>query len=130
MIRRLADEYGSSTIAELATQVGVSAATVRRALVRHGIDRLPRNRNRRPVTAQVLDDPDWLRERYRTHTGVEIAAEIGVAAHTVYPATGCHSLSSTPRSRRLSVGQLCLTHDVRTERKSIGKSLAQLDPVP
>jgi hypothetical protein len=50
---------------EPAGRVGVSNSTVQRALVRHGIARLPRNRNRRPPSAQVLDDRAWLRERYR-----------------------------------------------------------------
>ena len=88
----LAGAYRISTIAELAQQVGVSAATVRRALVRHGIDRLPRNRNRRPPTAQMLDDVEWLRERYRTHTGVEIAAELGTTPRTVYAAMARHGI--------------------------------------
>jgi hypothetical protein len=89
----LADAYRSSTsIAELATKVDVSAATAHRALVRRGIDRLPRNRNRRPATAQVLDDPEWLEQRYKSCTGVEIAAELGVSPRTVYGAMERHGI--------------------------------------
>jgi DNA-binding phage protein len=36
----------------------------------------------------VLDDPDWIRQSYRSRTGVEIAAELGVTARTVYAAMG------------------------------------------
>jgi hypothetical protein len=51
----LAAAYGSSrSIAELAAHVGVSYSTVRRALVRHGIARLPRHQNRRLIRLGVL----------------------------------------------------------------------------
>jgi hypothetical protein len=101
---QLAAAYRSSrSIAELAVQVGVSNSTVRRALVRHGIARLPRNRNRRPPSARMLDNPTWLRERYRTATGVEIAKELGVAARTVYSAMERHGIE-----RRAEPGALKL----------------------
>jgi hypothetical protein len=102
---RLADAYRSSAlIRELAEQVGVSPSTVRRALVRHGIERLPRNRNRRsPAAAGVLDDPGWLEQRYRTRTGVEIAAELGVSSRTVYAAMERHGIA-----RRTEPGALKL----------------------
>ena len=73
-------------------QLGVSRSTVRRALIRHGIDRLPRNRNRRPVSARVLDDHEWLAQRYETGTAVEIAAELGVSSRTVYAAMDRHGI--------------------------------------
>ncbi len=76
----------ADSIADLAARLGVSASTVRRALVRHGIDRLPRNRNRRPPTAAVLDDPAWLVEQYRTRTAVSMASELGVSPRTAYAA--------------------------------------------
>ena len=48
----LADAYRSAvSIADIAVKIGVSSSTVRRALVRHDIARLPRNRNRRPPGA-------------------------------------------------------------------------------
>ena len=101
---RLSVAYGSSgSIAELARQVGVSNSTVQRALVHHGIPRLPRNRNRRPPSALVLDDPRWVRERYRTGTGVEIAKELGVSATTVYAAMQRHGID-----RRAEPGTLKL----------------------
>jgi hypothetical protein len=103
---RLAAAYESSTsIAELATGFGVSGSTVRRALVRHGINRLPRNRNRRPPSAHVLDDLVWLRERYRTSSGVEIANELGFSARTVYAAMDRHGVA-----RRTEPGALKLRH--------------------
>ena len=99
----LTTAYRSSTIAEIAHQIDVSSATVRRALVRHGIERLPRNRNRRPRSADVLDDPAWLRTRYRTATGVEIAKELGVTPRTVYSAMDRHKIA-----RRAEPGELQL----------------------
>ena len=106
---RLATAYASSTsIADLAVQVGVSSSTVRRALVRHGIDRLPRNRNRRPANARVLDDSGWLHERYLTSSGVEIANELGVTARTVYAAMDRHGIArrSEPGALKLRRPQL------------------------
>jgi hypothetical protein len=89
----LAAAYRSSrSIAELAAQVGVSTSMVRRALVRYGIARLPRNRNRRPASARVLDDRRWLRERYRTDSAVGIANELGVSSRTVYAAMDRHGI--------------------------------------
>jgi hypothetical protein len=84
-------------------RVGVSSSTVRRALVRHGTARLPRNRNRRPLSARVLDDPAWLRERYRTSSGVEIASELVVTARTVSAAMDRHGIErrSEPGALRL-----------------------------
>ena len=101
----LAAAYESATIAELADRLGVSCSTVRRALVRHGIDRKARNRNRRPATARVLDDGDWLRAQYRSRTGVEIAAELGVSSRTVYAAMDRHGID-----RRTQPGTLPLRH--------------------
>jgi transposase len=90
----LAAAYGSArSMAELAAEVGVSYSTVRRALVRHGIARLPRGRNRRPASARVLDDRGWLRERYRTDSAVGIAKELGVSARTVYAAMDRHGIT-------------------------------------
>lgn len=89
---RLAAAYESTSIAELAARTGVSNSTVRRALVRHGFARLPRNRNRRAPSAQVLDDPTWQRRRYRTSSGVDIAKELGVAPRTVYSAMERHGI--------------------------------------
>jgi hypothetical protein len=101
---RLAAAYESSTsIAELAVRLGVSGSTVRRALVRHRIARLPRNRNRRPLSARVLDDPGWLREHYRTSSGVEIANELGVAARTVYAAMDRHGIARRTESGPLKL---------------------------
>jgi transposase len=100
----LAAAYGSSrSMADLAAEVGVSYSTVRRALVRHGIARLPRNRNRRPASARVLDDRRWLRERYRTDSAVGIATELGVSARTVYAAMDRHGIT-----RRTEPGTLKL----------------------
>ena len=61
--------------------------------MRHGTDRLQRNRNRRTANARVLDDPAWLRERYLTSSGVEIANELGVTARTVYAAMDRHGIA-------------------------------------
>ncbi len=94
----------ADSIADLAARLGVSASTVRRALVRHGIDRLPRNRNRRPPTAAVLDDPAWLVEQYRTRTAVSMASELGVSPRTVYAAMQRHGIE-----RRAEPGTLALT---------------------
>ena len=89
----LADTYAAASIASIANQIGVSTTTVQRALVRHGIDRLPRTTNTRPPTAQRLDDTAWLAEQYRTRTGVDIADELGVTARTVYAAMQRHGIS-------------------------------------
>jgi len=104
----LAAAYGSSTIADLANELGVSASTVRRALVRHHIPRLPRNRNRRPPSAAPLDNPEWLTEQYRTKTGVEIAAELGVSSRAVYVAMKRHGIErrSEPGPLKLRRSQL------------------------
>lgn len=92
------------SITDLAARLGVSASTVQRALVARGIDRLPRNRNRRPTTAAVLDDPAWLAEQYRTGTAVSIASEAGVSPRTVYAAMQRHGIV-----RRDKPGALALT---------------------
>lgn len=94
----------ADSIADLGARLGVSASTVRRALVRRGIDRLPRNRNRRPTTAAVLDDPAWLVEQYRTQTAVSIASEVGVSSRTVYAAMQRHGIE-----RRAEPGTMALT---------------------
>ena len=100
----LADAYSTGvSIAVLADRTGVSGATVRRSLIRHGIARLPRNRNRRPVSAYVLDDARWLTEQYATLTGVEIARNLGVSARTVYSAMERHGIV-----RRATPGKLKL----------------------
>ena len=100
----LADAYRSAaSIAELADRIGVSGATVRRALIRHGIARLPRNRSRRPKGADALDDGRWLAERYRSNTGVDIAVELGVSSRTVYAAMERHGIA-----RRVTPGRLVL----------------------
>ena len=101
---RLAAAYSSSrSIAALALRVGVSNSTIQRALVRHEIERLPRNRNRRPASAKVLDDPTWLRERYQTDSAAGIAKELGVSARTVYAAMDRHGIE-----RRTEPGALKL----------------------
>jgi transposase len=100
----------ADSIADLASRLGVSASTVRRALVRHGIDRLPRNRNRRPTTAAVLDDPAWLVEQYRTRTAVAIASDLGVSSRTVYAAMQRHRIE-----RRSEPGTLALTQPRLTD---------------
>lgn len=51
----------------------------------------------------MLDDPTWLRERYRTESGVGIAKELGVSARTVYAAMDRHGIS-----RRTEPGMLKL----------------------
>ena len=101
----LADTYAAASIASIAEQIGVSTTTVQRALVRHGIDRLPRTRNTRPPTAQRLDDTAWLAEQYRTRTGVDIADELGVTARTVYAAIQRHGIARRPASRTLALRQ-------------------------
>ncbi len=89
----LAGAYGAArSIADLAAQIGVSTSTVQRALVRHGIDRLPRNRNRRPKTAARLDDAAWLARTYANRTAVDIANELGTTARTVYAAMAHHGI--------------------------------------
>lgn len=91
--RRLTRAYESSkSIAALAERIGVSATTVQRALKRHGIRALPRNRNRRPATANILDDAAWLRSQYRARSGVDIAAELGASSRTVYAAMDRHGI--------------------------------------
>lgn len=98
----LGEAYRSSrSIAELAERIGVSAATVRRAMIRHGIDRLARNRNRRPSSAAVLDDRGWLADRYRVRTGVEIADDLGVSTTAVYAAMKRHGIDRRSTSSRL-----------------------------
>jgi transposase len=90
---RLGEQYRSSTsVQALADSIGVSSSTVRRALIRHGIERLPRNRNRRGGAAHVLDDPDRLARRYETHSAVDIAAELGVSPRTVYSVMDRHGI--------------------------------------
>lgn len=100
----LAAEYAESgSIAEVAQRADVSTSTVRRALIRYGIARLPRNRNRRPASANVLDDKEWLKDRYQTHSGVEIAAEVGVSSRAVYAAMDRHGLPRRVVSSRLKL---------------------------
>ena len=101
-LRAAYDSAGS--IAVLSARLEVSASTVRRALIRHGIDRLPRNRNRRPARARVLDDPVWLLEQYRTRTAVSIAFELGASPRTVYAAMDRHGIE-----RRAEPSTLALT---------------------
>ncbi len=101
----LVDAYAAASIASIAEQVGVSTTTVQRALVRHGIERLPRSRHTRPPTAQRLDDAAWLAEQYRTRTGVAIADELGVTPRTVYAAMGRHGIERRPSSRVLALRQ-------------------------
>ena len=126
----LIDAYSSASIAELAGRIGVSHATVRRTLIRHGIDRLPRNRSRRPPSADVLDDPTWLRERYRTETGVQIATELRVAARTVYAAMDRHGIKrrTEPGALKLRQPQLADTDWLRSavERDSSSTIAAEL----
>ena len=100
----LAARYRSAgSIAGVAELIAVSASTVRRAMVRHGIDRFPRNWNRRPRTADALDDRQWLTDRYQTMTGVAIARELSVSPRTVYAAMQRHGIS-----RRVNPGGLAL----------------------
>ena len=106
----LTEAYASATLAELGDRIGVSAATVRRAMIRHGITSQPRNRNRRPRGADVLDDGHWLADRYRTRTGVEIARELGVSPRTVYAAMERHGIV-----RRITPGQLALRRPELTD---------------
>ena len=127
----LADAYAAATIASIAEQVGVSTTTVRRALVRHGVDRLPRSRNTRPPTAQVLDDPSWLAEQYRARTGVDIAAELGVTPTTVYAAMARHAIARRPSSRTLALRRPELADrdwlHAAADRTSSRQTAAQLD---
>lgn len=128
---RLSSAYQPSSISEFAVRVGVSDSTVRRALIRHGIARLPRNRNRRPPNAQVLGDPDWLRRRYETRSGVEIAAELGVSARTVYAAMERHQISlrtepGTLKLRRTQLADEDWLHDAveRGSSRTVAVELA------
>ena len=114
----LRDAYRTASLAEIADRIGVSTATVRRALIRHGIDRLPRNRNRRPPSARVLDDPAWLRERYRTQTAVQIATELGVASRTVYAAMDRHGIE-----RRTEPGALKLRRPQLSDTGWLGSAV-------
>ena len=128
----LADAYRSGpSIAVLADRIGVSGATVRRALIRHGIARLPRNRNRRPASARVLDDGRWLADRYQTHTAVEIASELGVSSRTVYGAMDRHGIvrRATPGKLRLRRPELAdpdWLHDA-VERQSSTAAAVELE---
>ena len=101
--RCLAEAYRSSrSIAELAELIGVSAATVRRAMIRHGIDRLARATGIGDLpAAAVLDDRDWLADRYRVRTGVEIADDLGVSTTAVYAAMKRHGIDRRSTSSTL-----------------------------
>jgi|GEM_PF-1201777 len=110
----------ADSIADLAARLGVSASTVQRALVRHGIDRLPRNRHRRPTTAAVLDDRVWLVEQYRTRTAVSIAGEIGVSQRTVYAAMQRHGIE-----RRSEPGVLALTRPRLIDAEWLANAVAR-----
>ena len=82
---------------------------MRRALIRHGIDRLPRSRSRRPSSADVLDDRSWLSDQYRTHSAVEIADETGVSTRTVYVAMRRHGIARRHPHRGSELRQPALT---------------------
>ena len=129
---RLGDAYRSSTsIQALADEVGVSSSRVQRALVRHAIDRLPRNRNRRPESARVLDDSHWLTRRYETHSAVDIAAELGVSSRTVYAAMDRHGIArrNEPGVLKLRLPQLVDEVWLQTavERASSSRVAAELN---
>lgn len=94
---RLADEAWlrgrwseGRTLAEMATEVGCSEATVRRALSRAGITVF------RPATVfdlyPKLGDRDWLLSRYETASASEIAAEVGANHASVLAALRRHGL--------------------------------------
>ena len=87
----LAPEYtAAGSLKVLAESIGASSATVRRAMIRHGIQR----NQRKPSTASApaLDDATWLRARYASSTGVELAAELGVTPMTIYRALRRHGI--------------------------------------
>lgn len=121
----------AGSIAAVAQSLEVSATTVRRALVRHSIERLPRNRNRRPPGADALDDRKWLAEQYRISTAVDIARRLGTSPRTVYAAMERHGIPrrSGPGRLRLSRPELTdgdwLRHAV--ESASSSQVAAELD---
>lgn len=94
----LAAEYAAAgSLEAFAAHLGVSASTIRRAMVRHGIRRNQRNTNRRVSTSSVLDDAEWLRKNYASRTGVELAAELEVSPTTVYRALRRHGIERRRR---------------------------------
>jgi transposase len=128
----LADAYAAApSVAALARQAGVSASTVLRALIRHGIKRRPRNQHRRPRSAHLLDDATWLADRYRTRTGVEIAEELGVSTTTVYAAMARNQIPRRTTSSTLSLSRPGLADPTwlrsAVQRDSSGSIAAELD---
>jgi DNA-binding CsgD family transcriptional regulator len=110
--------YRAATLDQLASRLGVSRSTVRRALIRHRIDRLPRNRNRRPSTARALEDAEWLATQYRTRSAVDIADELHVSSRTVYEAMRRHGIE-----RRTQPGVLQLRRPQLTDPDWLAKAV-------
>ena len=66
----------------------------------------------------MLDDPAWLRERYRTQTAVQIATELGVASRTVYAAMDRHGIE-----RRTEPGALKLRRPQLSDTGWLGSAV-------
>ena len=130
----LADAYSVMSIADVARQADVSASTVQRALVRHGIDRKHRNWSRRPLSAELLDDEAWLAEQYRVRTGVEIADSLGVSTTMVYAAMARHNIPRRATSSTLPLREPKLADSswlrLAVEGRSSGEVAEELQVSP
>lgn len=83
----MTDRYASASSETIARDLGVAATTVRRALLRHGIDVRDRSAGQMFRAAPQLHDAGWLRQRYSAgRSGAEIAAELGVSVAAVHHA--------------------------------------------
>jgi len=87
----LRERYQSATGEAIADELGVSKASIYKALARYNIPRRTKFR-RRPESPLQLDDAGWLRQRYRQVSGPALAEELGVTGRTLYLALEKHGI--------------------------------------
>jgi Mn-dependent DtxR family transcriptional regulator len=89
----LAQAYETRSTDEVADSIGVSATSVQRALIAHGIPR----RSCAPLIADPqLADRDWLEAAYANSTILDVASRLGVAPATVSRALEVHGIDRHP----------------------------------
>ena len=123
-------QYEQRTAVEIGASVGVAASTVIAALERHGIALLDGRAKQRRRMPRELDDPDWLRRRYATVAGAQIAAELGVSIATVHntmrqygiEADGPWVRRDTTRLQRPSDRQLATVWEANGTIRSISRT--------
>jgi transposase len=126
----LSAQYEQRTAAQIGASLGVAVSTVIAALERHGIRLLDARAKQRRQMPPELDDPEWLRQRYATAAGAQIAAELGVSIATVHntmhhfdiEADGPWVRRDTTRHQRPSDRQLAKVWDANGTIRSISQA--------